>query len=149
MIEIKPCCAAEILAEENSGLISAYAAESAIAGMPEPRGVLPMYQLLEQTGAARIFGAYRNGLLIGFAVALQQTLPHYGTKTTITESLFVLPEHRKTGAGAKLIRCIETAWPDSSGVLISAPAGGVLTLVLPGMGYRHTNQVFFKGADRA
>jgi GNAT superfamily N-acetyltransferase len=149
MIEIRPCTAADILAPENRDLISQYAAECAISGMPEPTGHLTTYRLLEQHSSIVCMGVYADSVMVGFGVALQNTLPHYGVKATIIESVFVLEHYRKGGAGARLIRELETAWLDSAGVLISAPVGGHLCRVLPGFGYRHTNQVFFKERQRA
>ena len=64
-----------------------------------------------------------------------------------TESIFVAHEFRRTGAGVKLIREMERLAGDMGalGVLVSAPAGKRLADVMPGLKYRQTNQVFFKG----
>jgi GNAT superfamily N-acetyltransferase len=75
-------------------------------------------------------------------------MPHYSVRIAVGESFFVSAEHRKTGAGLKLLKAAEDYAKEinSSGLLISAPLGGNLAEILPHVGYVETNRVFFKGA---
>ncbi len=127
-----------------------YAAESALAGLPDPQEKLFAYQALENSGSAafRVYGAFLSptgGLrppcppsphraepggvlgeaLIGFMALLTPVLPHYGTAVSVAESLFVASAHRKTGAGMLLIRQAEKTAKElrSPGLLFSAPSG--------------------------
>jgi len=125
-----------------------YAAESALAGLPDPWEKLSAYQTLEAGGSAafRAYGAYQGETLIGFIVLLTPVLPHYGVVVAVAESLFVGRAYRKTGAGMLLIRQAEKRAREvrSPGILFSAPTGGRLSVLLPRIGYRETNRVFFK-----
>ena len=78
---------------------------------------------------------------------LVPVLPHFGRKVGVSESYFVAAEYRKTGAGLRLLHAAEEAAREAGavGVLVSAPTGGILERVMPGVGYRETNRVFFKG----
>ena len=128
-------------------LLSLYADESSIDGLPKPKADMNMYGLMEGAGAYHLFGAYFDGLLVGFIGLISQSLPHYSVKITITESYFVAKAYRSTGAGLKLLRTAENHAKDmgSPGLLVSSPYGGDLAKVLPGVGYRPSNVVFFKG----
>jgi GNAT superfamily N-acetyltransferase len=130
-----------------------YAAESAIARLPDPQEKLSAYQMLEASGTAAFcaYGAFLTNMLIGFVALLAPVLPHYGVAIAVAESLFVARAHRKTGAGMLLIRQAER-WAQetgSPGLLFSAPSGGRLAALLPRIGYRETNRVFLKGFTRA
>lgn len=145
MIEIKPCRSSDILGDAD--MIAEYASESSITHMPPINAQADMYAMLETSGAMRCYGAYKDGVMVGFATVLTSVLPHYGALTSITESIFIIKKHRKSGAGMALIRHIENDSADrgSVGLLVSAPSGGSLSKVLPHVGYEHTNEVFFKG----
>ena len=125
-----------------------YAAESALAGLPDPQEKLAAYQALENSGSAafRVYGAFQYKQLIGFMALITPVLPHYGTAISVAESLFVAAACRKTGAGLLLIRRAENAAKElrSPGLLFSAPSGGRLAVLLPRIGYRETNRVFLK-----
>jgi GNAT superfamily N-acetyltransferase len=75
---------------------------------------------------------------------LKPVIPHYGVAIAVTESFFVGKEYRKSGAGLKLLRAAEAHAEGAPGLLVSAPVGGTLAEVLPHLGYRETNRVFFK-----
>lgn len=128
-----------------------YAKEAAIAGLPDPREKLAAYQALEAGGSDVfcVYGAFLGEALIGFIALLTPVLPHYGVAVAVAESLFVAGEHRKSGAGMLLVRQAEKRAREvrSPGVLFSAPSGGRLAALLPRIGYRETNRVFFKGFD--
>lgn len=144
---VEPATVAEILCSGNFPLIAAeYAAESAIDGLPPPAARFETYRLLEQAGILHIFGARRDGQLIGLLTLLVHEMPHYGRALAISESFFVLKAERKSGAGLKLLRAAEAKARalGCPGVLVSAPFEGDLFKVLPRVGYRETNRIFFK-----
>jgi GNAT superfamily N-acetyltransferase len=145
---VRHCTVAEILQAPNIDQIAAeYASESSIKGMPHPVGKMEMYHQLEAVGALSAFGAFVDDLPVGFITVLSTIMPHYSVYLTVSESFFVLKAHRKTGAGLRLLRMAEDRAREvgAPGLLVSAPYGGVLADVLPGVGYTPSNTVFFKG----
>jgi GNAT superfamily N-acetyltransferase len=149
---IRRCSVAEV--EQNANfpaLAKEYAAESAIHGLPAPVEKIASYRLIEQSDCFHCYGAFLDEALIGFVVVLTPVIPHYGIAIAVCESFFVGQAHRKSGAGIKLLRAAERHARDarSPGLLVSAPCGGRLARVLPHLGYRETNRVFFKETARA
>lgn len=148
MVSIRPCTIAEIEQSPNiTEMLSKYADESAIEGMPRPVAQMEMYKAMESSGGLYPIGAFSGDLLIGFITIISTVLPHYGARISITESYFVPEEYRNIGAGLKLLSAAEqyARDTDSAGLLISAPNNGALSKVLPKRGYRNTNSIFFKG----
>lgn len=127
-------------------LAAEYAAECAIHGLPAPIEKLATYRVIENTGLFHAYGAFLGDEVIGFIAVLTPVIPHYGVAITVAESFFVAQRHRKSGAGIKLLRRAEQHARDikSPGLLISAPSGGQLAKVVPRLGYRETNRVFFR-----
>jgi GNAT superfamily N-acetyltransferase len=127
-------------------LLAEYAAESANTGIGPASPQLDSYRKMEESGFLRAFAARVDGQLIGFMFMLLSVLPHFGRKVGVAESYFVAAEHRKSGAGLRLLRAAEEVaqMEGAVGLLLSAPTGGVLERVAPGVGYRETNRVFFK-----
>lgn len=147
MLAIRSCTADEFFSAPNiDALLAEYAQESAIAGMPSPQVARPIYELLEQSGALTALCAFDDEAMIGFLVMVTTVNPHYGVKLTATESYFVASAHRSSGAGIRLLREAEhiAAGMGSTGLLVSAPYGGRLAEVMPRVGYRETNRVFFR-----
>lgn len=143
MIEIRKCTVADVLQEDY--LLQSYGEESAIPGMPTPKAQCDAYRFMESTGTLHVFGAYLDTKLVGFISLLVTNLPHYGATVAMSESVFVLAEHRHTGAGMKLLATAKKAARNLNckGLLMSAPAKGQLAKVLPNIGFTHTNDVFF------
>lgn len=147
MILIRKITISEVEENENfPNLAKEYAAESSIHGLPLPIEKIAAYRVIESTGIFQAYGAFLEEVLVGFIAVLTPIIPHYGVAITVSESFFVAKEHRKTGAGLKLLRVAHQHAIDakSPGFLVSAPTGGDLAEVLPGLGYRETNRVFFK-----
>lgn len=147
MIEVRRITFGELESDPNfRWLIEVYAEESQIAGLPPANYHSELYHRMEATGTFFVLGAYRNGEMVGFVNFIVTVLPHYGVKVATTESIFVAREFRRTGAGVKLIREMEKICAElgAVGVLVSAPSGGRLAEVMPGLKYRETNQIFFK-----
>lgn len=129
-------------------LLRDYAAESAIAGLPVPKAEWLTYARMEHHGALHVIGAYIDGQLVGFCNVLVSLSPHYSVLIAVTESLFVSPSHRGTGAGLALLREAENVARErgAAGMLVSAPTGGTLAAVLERMsGFQETNRAFFRG----
>lgn len=148
MVIVRKATVDEITSDVNfSSLHAEYAAESAINGLPAPTDKMEMYRQIENTSMFQAFAAYNGGWLVGFAAVLTPIVPHYGIGICVMESLFVGKAYRKKGApGLKLIHAAEEHGRQAGapGLLISAPSEGVLASVLPHMGYRETNRIFFK-----
>jgi GNAT superfamily N-acetyltransferase len=128
-----------------------YAAEAAIHGLPAPDEKIASYRLIEASGFFTCYGAFLDESLVGFIALLTPVIPHYGVALTVAESFFVAKAHRKSGAGLKLLRRAENHAREAGapGLLVSAPFGGRLAEVLPHVGYRETNRVFFKELPHA
>lgn len=147
MAEVRTITFGELESDPNfRWLIEAYAEESQMVGLPPANCQSDLYRQMEASGAFHVLGAYQNGELVGFLNFLVTVLPHYGAIVATTESIFVAQEFRRTGAGVQLIREMEkiSTKQGAVGVLVSAPFGGRLADVMPGLKYRHTNQIFFK-----
>lgn len=146
---IKKCTIADLECAPNiQDILAEYAAESSppIRGLPRPLAKVDTYKHLESINAIHIMGAFFDDLLIGYIIILAPIMPHYSIRIAVSESFFVLKEHRKTGAGLKLLHAAEI-WAKEQGacgILVSSPLGGDLAEVLPKVGYTETNRVFFR-----
>lgn len=130
-----------------SGLAEECAEEASIKELPPPVLGWDQYKAMEAAGAIYPMGAYLGTALIGIIFILSPDLPHYkGTRLAVTESYFVGNAYRKSGAGLKLLRAAETYAKEigCAGILVSSPFDGDLAQILPRIGYRETNVVFFK-----
>ncbi len=127
-------------------LLKGYSEECSIVGLPVPECQADIYRLLETSGVLTILGGFHEDRLVGVVFLLVSRSPHYGVMLATTESFFVSPEYRKTGAGLKLLREAERVAQSQGAVafLVSAPYGGKLAEVLPKAGYTETNRVFFR-----
>lgn len=147
-VVVRPCAYADIeSAPEFPALLDAYSRESSIDQEWTAQPQRDIYLGMEAVGVMHAFGAYQGDALIGFASILVTVLPHFGRLTAVTESFFVMPESRDTGAGMKLLRAMEhrAAELGADGLLASAPIGGQLDKVLHGLSaYRPTNRVHFR-----
>jgi GNAT superfamily N-acetyltransferase len=127
-------------------LLSEYADECRLKDLPEPACQRDVYRAMEKAGIMCTMAAFNDKALIGFSTILISVLPHYGVLMATTESLFVHPDHRSSGAGLQLIHRAENLAIDrgAAGLLVTAPVGGTLSKVLPRLGYTDTNTVFFR-----
>lgn len=128
--QIRPIHFAEILAEK--ALLEEYAAECSIPELGPINPQAAMYEEREAVGMAQMFGAYRDGKMVGFASLLTTILPHYGCKAATLESLFISSDARASGAGSMMMAVIE-GFAKQAGcvaILYSAPAGGQLERLL-------------------
>ena len=147
-ISIKPCSVADIESAPNvADLLAEYAEESALDALGGANPQWETYRQMEAVGVARVLGAFQREKLVGFLVLLVSIVPHFGKLLASTESFFVAKSARKTGAGLKLLREAENIARDTGavGFFVSAPMGSRLAKVLPGVGYRETNRMFFRG----
>ena len=124
-------------------LVEEYARECAIAGLPHPRPRFDIYKAMGD--ASHPIGVFLGDELVGFAVLLTPTIPHYGIMIGVTESLFVSKPKRKTGAGLKLIADVKRRAKEagSPGVIISAPTGSDLAELLPMLEFDEVTRAFF------
>jgi GNAT superfamily N-acetyltransferase len=148
MLIVEACPIADMIeAAAFPELAAEYVRESLIDGMPQPAPDWNAYAALEAAGLLHGFAASVDGELVGFIAVLRAKLPRYAEPIAVSESFFVASAHRGTGAGLKLLRAAEDKARalGCPGLLVSAPAEGVLAQVLPRRGYAETNRVFFKG----
>ena len=141
---ISPISYAQVLAEPE--LLKAYSDECSIAELGETNPCAAMYRAMEAADILKIFGAFEDGQLIGFASLFVSVYPHYTRKVATLESLYVLPEYRATGAGTELMQTVEQYAKEDgcAGIMYSAPAGGRLAALLQRKGYRQTSAVFVR-----
>lgn len=148
MIEVKGLSVLDIADAPNlAELLAEYGEESAIEGLGPPSAQIAIYHQLEQAGGLHLIGAFDGGVVIGFLILIVTVLPHYGALVATSESFFVAKASRKTGAGLLLLREAERMAKEkgAAGLLVSAPADSQLEAVLPRVGFRETNRVFFRG----
>lgn len=144
---IRRCTVAELEQAPNIGaLLAEYGAESSIAELGPSTAQFDAYRNLEAAGAAHPFGAFQGDDLVGILILLVAVLPHYGARVASTESFFVTRRARKSGAGLRLLHAAEHRAHElgASGIFVSAPVESTLERVLPVVGYRETNRVFFR-----
>lgn len=147
-MEVRQVDYGTLQAAENFGaLVLEYAKESSIEGMPAANPQHEMYRAMERTGMFHVFAAFDGEEVIGFLTMLTTILPHYGIKGATVESFFVASSHRGTGAGIKLIRHAERFAKEAGCecMMLSAPTGSRLSEVAPRVGYRHTNEIYYRG----
>lgn len=148
MITVKPCTVAQMELAPNLGeLCAEYAQESAIEGLGPYQIQVESYRAMEAAGILHMVGAFDDdNTLVGFLSMLLTVLPHFGACTATSESFFVAAAYRRGGTGLKLLRTAQERAVElgAMGFFISAPIGGRLDLVLPGMGYKPSSHVFFK-----
>lgn len=146
-LSIRRCAVAEVLAQPNfEALVAEYAAESSLDGLPAPQPQWSTYEALERSGMAYPLAAFVDDVLVGFLVLVVSVNPHYGIPLGVTESFFVSPDARGTGAGDGLRSAAEHQAREVGAValLVSAPFGGRLERVLPRHGYEQTNTVWMR-----
>jgi GNAT superfamily N-acetyltransferase len=146
-VVIRPCTVSDLEASPCfEALLAEYGAESGIPEFGPPVAQMATYKHLEAAGVLQVIAAVQDGELVGFVTVLRSVLPHFGRQVAITESLFVTSEARSTGAGLALLRAAEDLAREQGGeaLLVSAPTGGRLERVLPGVGYRETARMFFR-----
>ena len=144
-IQIRRCSISDVMGDANIGdLADEYAEESAIPGMPRLSPQWDIYRILEEAGHFHIIGAFEGERLVGLMSVISQVMPHYGAVIATIESIFVLRDYRKTGAGIVLLRAAAAHAKETGAValLATAPKDGALAKVLPRVGYTHTNQLF-------
>lgn len=146
-VTVRRCTVAELeQAPEFGALWEEYAAESVRADIGSCIPQMDAYKRLEAMGLMHFAGAWMDGELVGLVSVGATKVPHNTGVVATTESYFVRPHARKTGAGKLLLDLAEEIAIErgSVGLFVSAPTGGRLSVVLPRTGYQRTNEVFFK-----
>jgi GNAT superfamily N-acetyltransferase len=145
-IEVCGSTLAELMGDPDIlALLAEYEAEAKSPELPAAQPQWEQYAALERAGALDVIAAYEGARLIGFVAVLRASLPHYGGGVCVVESIFVTAERRRTGAGRALIRAAEAvAAHYGTSLLVTAPAGSALEVILPRLGYRHSNTVFVR-----
>lgn len=146
---IRQCSVEEFFSHPDArALLTEYAAESGLAGLPAPTPHAETYEALEKSGRMQVIAAFDDDHLIGFITLLVYLNPHYSALLGVVESFFVRSEQRGRGAGMKLLRHAENSAraAQAAGILISAPSNSLLASVLAAhKTYRPTHRVFLRG----
>lgn len=145
-IAILPVSFLSILDAPNAAnLLRAYAKECSVPNAEPQRAI---YAAMEQAGVLHCFAAYDDldgapsPLLIGFCSIVAATMPHTGQRIATTESLFVDPVYRHTGAANALLLAVEqhAAAIGCSDITATARVGSAFEKVLSHrIGYRLTH----------
>ena len=133
-------------------LLAEYALEIEKNRGPKPCADIEMYYRMEKSGIFHAWAAYLNGAMIGLISVIANIFPHYSLPMASTESWFVEVEHRKTGAGMKLLAIAKEYVEKigSHGLIISAPINGPLIKVLENSDdYMEMGKVFFARLNHA
>lgn len=147
-VVVRPCTYSDVEAAPAFGvMLDEYGDESSVTASwrPVPQG--DTYRALEAAGVLHVLGAFDGDVLVGFLSILVTVLPHFGRRAAVTESFFVAPVARKTGAGLALLHKAETlaASLGAEGLLVSTPIDGALDHVMAcSSSYRPSNRVYFK-----
>lgn len=147
MLDVRQCKVAEIFGDENFSEIShAYSEECALAGLPIPVPHAETYQTLESFcgQAFVVLGAFHENRLVGFIVLMTAINPHYGQLFCSSESFFVLPCFRKTGAGFRLLNEARRIAKERGAIAlkVSAMVGSKLDEILQQTDSAHTNNIY-------
>lgn len=161
-VTIQPVSYSAILDSPNSvDLLRTYAEHCLV---PDPEPQRPLYEAMERIGTFQAFAAYFSGQnddsaipedcdlearvstpvsrLIGFVGVIRAIVPHDGHLIAATESLFVDPSYRWTGAFFLLIAAAEKFATDSGCrcLLASARINSPLDFILSDRdGYEKTH----------
>lgn len=145
---VRECTISEIENAPNFiELLEAYGKEMIVEGAPPFKAKIETYRQLESLGSLQPFGAYVEDKLVGFITVLAHVFLHVSIVMAVSESYFVLEEHRNTGAGTFLRRVAEKHAKSlgAFGLFISAPTDGPLAEALAKMDeYKETSRVFFR-----
>lgn len=146
-MEIKKITVDELFTNSNSEYVfSMYSAESKGYMLPEGNPCKEQYYIMEEAGSLDVLAVMDENKIVGIALILTYTLPHYSTLASTTESLFVLKEYRKYGTGKKLIKAAEEVAKNrgSNLLFISSPINGRLRNASKILGYKETNVILTK-----
>lgn len=146
LLTIRKCAISEIEDSPNiNEILAEYALECATDGAGVSSPQWDIYRAIEASGALQSFGAFVDGLMVGFITVAVMRRPHYEQPIASYESYFVLSRFRKTGAGMALLRTAKEYAKDSGapGLFVNAAVGSDLDGVLSGIGARHTHNVRF------
>lgn len=146
-VVIRECPADELATASNfDALCTAYAAESGIPELGTANVDIPMYRSMEAVGMGCCIGAWDGNELVGFGVLTLSVLPHFSKRIGCLISFFVASGARKGGTGTRIRHLAEAIATERGavGMMISAPSESRLDVILPRIGYRATNRLYFK-----
>lgn len=144
---IKSISVATLFSEEsNSDLFKLYEEESIVSEAPRANPSLEAYKALEEQNRLTVSGLYSYDKLVGFCMLVYVHLSHSDSIAAIVDCFFVIKEHRKFGAGKKLISYAEKVAIDKGAVVITmtSPINSRLSKVADSFGYKTTNLIHSK-----
>ena len=145
-MEIRQVGFEEVTNDPAFAMLAAEYKNSAAEGMPEIDLQEDVYIRLERAGTMATLAAYVGGEMVGFISILVSVIPHYGVPVAASESFFVAPEHRSTGAGMLLLKRAEglAMSMGAVGLMVSAPVGRSLDKVLSRSSYDPMSTIYFR-----
>lgn len=148
MIEIRSLPFKELYEDPNfANLIVEYIGESELKELAPIKIDVDLYERMNQLGVLHVMAAFDNKSMLGFAIITVSPNLHYSKKIAATESFFVGKDHRKSGAGMRLLAAIEEKGKElgATCIFLSAPVNSKLQEVMDKhKGYRETNRIFLK-----
>lgn len=125
-------------------------AKFSIKKLPTPLFCKENYLPLEAAGVLTVWCAMYGGFVVGFGSCLISTIPHYGLRIAIAESLFVREAVRRAGYGIRLIDTIErhAASNGVPAVFFSCPIGSEFEKVLQHRNYSAETTTYVKSLCR-
>ena len=105
-ISIKRMAVDDFAADSFVPLFDAYQAETGLDGFGNWRISFDAYRLLERAGMIVLFAAFDGEKPVGMVGGVVGKHSHYDEPTMTTDGLFVLPEYRTRGVGARLIAMV-------------------------------------------
>jgi GNAT superfamily N-acetyltransferase len=146
-ITIKTCTVADVITAPNyETLIDAYALESAINGIPDPRPNIDLYRVMETAGLLTVLSAFDADKLVGLLAMNVSIVPQYGLNMGAIVVFYVDDEHRKQGTGLHLVKHAEDIAREKGAavLLMGAPADGRLAKAARMMGFTASHISFSK-----
>lgn len=149
MTDVRQCTFDDLAsAAEFDVLCAEYAAESGrMAEFGTPKVDADAYRAMEAAGVAHCIGVWRDSELAGFGAVTLSVLPHFSKLIGCLISFYVAPAARRGGTGTRIREIAEHIAQEHGavGLMISAPSESRLDVILPRIGYRATNRLYFKG----
>lgn len=146
-IEIRETTIADKIDEANALLVAHWQELAKNKDVMVLKPDVERYALLEAAGSLVSLVAYDGDRIVGYSVNFLTTNLHYSDLTYVhNDVLFVMPEHRKSSLGMRLIRATEDVARQRGArmVIWHAKEQTALAEILPRLGYGVQDILFSK-----
>ncbi len=110
-----------------------------------------VYEYSEKIGHSRCYAAFMDGDYAGYMIVLATEMIHHKrTMQAVTDSFYIAPEYRKSGAFKVLLTYVEQDLRDNNirfltvGMNPNMPAFSHMCDMMQGIGYQHTEYLVTK-----